>query len=273
MTRQTPGTTWLCTLIMATNCMLSEPSERMMWSPDGGASDASTGSEATVEVGLPGDVQDVASDVLLEDARVDGGADVDVPDGDDAYVATDSMDGADTDRADADSADADGASGDRVDVAGDAPSPPRDRVGDVQRPDGDVVAPDVPDVPDVPDASSPVDVSSCGMLSSCGTTCVDLRSSAAHCGACGRSCLAWQFCVAGACGVPCGTSFCVGGLLCQAGVCVAACSSGQRACSGVCTNTMTDPMNCGGCDQVCGDVCRSGSCVASCVFPPCPAPV
>ena len=47
---------------------------------------------------------------------------------------------------------------------------------------------------------------------------------------------------------------------------VCGCSSGETCCSGTCTDTDTDPNNCGGCGTVCsnGETCQSGTCVQNC---------
>jgi Galactose binding lectin domain/Stigma-specific protein, Stig1 len=46
----------------------------------------------------------------------------------------------------------------------------------------------------------------------------------------------------------------------------ATCSTPQRACAGTCTNTSTDPANCGACANVCAthQVCAAGTCATTC---------
>ncbi len=48
-----------------------------------------------------------------------------------------------------------------------------------------------------------------------------------------------------------------------------ACPVGQTLCMGVCTNTLTDTMNCGLCGMACaaGQVCSAGACMSSCLAP------
>jgi hypothetical protein len=47
------------------------------------------------------------------------------------------------------------------------------------------------------------------------------------------------------------------------------CPSGKTSCSGVCTDTLTDGKNCGGCGHTCGtsQVCNDGTCGYSCAPP------
>jgi hypothetical protein len=68
-----------------------------------------------------------------------------------------------------------------------------------------------------------------------GTACIDLQTHAGHCGACGMACPTGIDCVAGICDCPAGTT----------------------ACTETCSDTMTDPLNCGGC----GNDCNGGACV------------
>ncbi len=79
---------------------------------------------------------------------------------------------------------------------------------------------------------------------------VDLRASAAHCGACGRACAA--------------------GEVCSDGACVRLCAAGQTRCASGCVALASDPANCGACGRTCaapGGVagCAGGVCtVAAC---------
>jgi hypothetical protein len=80
----------------------------------------------------------------------------------------------------------------------------------------------------------------------CGDVCVDTGSDPSNCGGCGDACAA---------ATP----------LCQAGVCVTACSPGQTECQGGCVDVTTDPFHCGACGNVCTldlPICEAGECVA-----------
>jgi hypothetical protein len=73
---------------------------------------------------------------------------------------------------------------------------------------------------------------------------VDTRSSAEHCGRCGRPCAA-----------PSGMT-----AACAMGRCMA-CPEGLRACGARCADTATDPAHCGACGVSCGGLrCVSGAC-------------
>jgi len=89
----------------------------------------------------------------------------------------------------------------------------------------------------------------------CGTgatqVCVNVQTSNAHCGMCGRACTAGQTCRAGTCTAP----------TTDAGTCAAP----NMTCSGRCTSVQTDPANCGRCGNRCatGQLCRAGACAAA----------
>jgi hypothetical protein len=75
--------------------------------------------------------------------------------------------------------------------------------------------------------------------------CVDLRSDAAHCGACSAGCpVPDSICVAGNCGCRAGLTLCA-------------------AEGSVCRDLRTDPEHCGTCDTACNgcEDCQGGSCV------------
>ena len=124
---------------------------------------------------------------------------------------------------------------------------------------------------------------------------VDVRSTAAHCGGCGRACLPGQSCSAGACtGTPtcaapltgCGTSCvdvridrancgtcgnaCPASLACVAGACLPTCATGTVRCGALCVDTRTDAANCGACGHACvapaggSASCAAGSCAGAC---------
>jgi hypothetical protein len=120
-------------------------------------------------------------------------------------------------------------------------------------------------------------------LTSCGGGCVDTRTSAAHCGGCGRACRADQICSGGSCGCPAGRTecsgtcrdlstdpsncgwcgnACTGGRSCSTGICL--CTGGLSDCAGTCVSTLTDPNNCGWCGNRCAcGPCTGGSCGSS----------
>jgi hypothetical protein len=119
----------------------------------------------------------------------------------------------------------------------------------------------------------------------CGQLCVNLQSSAANCGACGKTCTTGALCSMGGCvrtGCPAGTTECAGACLstasdplncgacgktcatgagCGGGVCT--CPPGLTACGSSCVDTATSPANCGGCGRTCSgaDRCVAGGCV------------
>ena len=77
----------------------------------------------------------------------------------------------------------------------------------------------------------------------CNGACVDLKTDANHCGACGGHCAANQVCSAGAC---------------------SPCPQNRTQCTDQCANLMGDPFNCGACGNVCAgsQSCVAGSCGA-----------
>jgi len=116
---------------------------------------------------------------------------------------------------------------------------------------------------------------------SCSGSCVDIKTNASHCGACGQACTNGATCTNGACGCAsgkmlCGTSCvdltsdaqncgacakaCEGGRSCQASTCQ--CGSGLMACESACSNLQTDAQNCGSCGTKCtlGQACVAGQC-------------
>jgi hypothetical protein len=78
----------------------------------------------------------------------------------------------------------------------------------------------------------------------CSGVCIDVNTSADHCGACGVECAAGDACVAGACQN------------------MTACGAGESMCGDSCVNTSNDSAHCGGCNNSCGSgaVCQAGSC-------------
>lgn len=163
--------------------------------------------------------------------------------------------------------------------------------------DADAVVVDV-DVPrmDVPDVPNP-----CGPnLTRCGADCVDLNSSANHCGRCGGACIAnahqTASCQLGMCANICMPPFldcnamnldgcevdtsndsnncgncgtrCGANSTCTAGRC--GCAMGFTMCGAACLNLQTDVNNCGGCGMVCPSrpnstaSCMAGRCMYTC---------
>ncbi len=145
---------------------------------------------------------------------------------------------------------------DAVDVVDVVDVPPAVDVVDVP-PAIDVV--DVPDVPDVVDV--PPDLGSCGSgpacsagTSCCSGACVDLMTSADHCGACGTRCVLAE-----------ATAVCA-----SARCAVSACTAGHADCDGNAANGCevtlgSDDAHCGSCTTTCsaGTTCGRGSCVPS----------
>jgi hypothetical protein len=97
--------------------------------------------------------------------------------------------------------------------------------------------------------------------------CVDLKTNASNCGACGNYCDDNKICCNGACVDPtdesydCETCGCINGGVCQNGTCQ--CTNGQTYCKDICTYIDTDANNCGTCGNVCppGQCCVGGQCV------------
>jgi hypothetical protein len=79
---------------------------------------------------------------------------------------------------------------------------------------------------------------------------VNLNTTAAHCGACGRACATGQ--------------------VCSNGTCSNICAAPTTFCSGQCVNTATDVSHCGGCGRMCPAFpngtaqCASGACGGLC---------
>jgi hypothetical protein len=124
----------------------------------------------------------------------------------------------------------------------------------------------------------------------CDGVCVDVDTSADHCGSCGTACAAEETCVAGRCtaaGCAAGTSACGGecvdlewdpghcgacdaacpaGEVCSHGLCDLVCLGGTLECEGRCVDPTLNPEHCGSCGNACadGEVCDGGACALAC---------
>lgn len=128
-----------------------------------------------------------------------------------------------------------------------------------------------------------------GTCTQCAEGCVDLRSSATSCGACGSACKSGESCASGQCRtacppgqLACGESCyavendpahcggcenaCKAEEVCSDGRCSANCRADQGNCGGACVDLQSDALNCGACGKVCGanDECVEGACVVAC---------
>ncbi|KXT18739.1 hypothetical protein AC579_2671 [Pseudocercospora musae] len=96
----------------------------------------------------------------------------------------------------------------------------------------------------------------------CGTdpgVCTNLQTDTQNCGTCGKACNSIYTCNSGVCGCPADKP-----TLCPRQVTVI-CKFCPVSSTKLCTNTMTDATNCGGCGNLCtGETpnCHGGSCVA-----------
>lgn len=119
----------------------------------------------------------------------------------------------------------------------------------------------------------------------CGGACVDLQTSAAHCGQCDNACPAGGVCTDGTCGCPAGQSVCGGACvdtnvdLKNCGTCSNACSTGATCtdgecrcpgtrgavCMGECADLDSDSSHCGQCGTACtgGTTCTAGTCACA----------
>lgn len=136
----------------------------------------------------------------------------------------------------------------------------------------------------------------------CGNECTNAQTDPRNCGSCGKVCAANEVCMAGACASSCGMgtmkcgmscidtktdrtncgacgTMCNDGQICSNGMCSASCLAPLVKCNsssfdgGVpeggpmgdyCTDPLSDPLNCGGCGQVCSgsQACVAGKCQA-----------
>jgi hypothetical protein len=97
----------------------------------------------------------------------------------------------------------------------------------------------------------------CCNVGATGGTCTDALNDRMNCGACGVVCPTGQTCKNGVCS---GTSAACGPGP-AGGFCNLDAGFEYRCCpGGGCTNTLTDPANCGGCGNICDGGCVAGSC-------------
>jgi hypothetical protein len=84
--------------------------------------------------------------------------------------------------------------------------------------------------------------------------CVDTSSNPFACGGCGKQCASGEECKAGAC--VSSTTSCGGGGMNRCNV------SAGGTTRASCVNTNTDPLNCGGCNNLCNrdELCVGGNC-------------
>jgi len=97
--------------------------------------------------------------------------------------------------------------------------------------------------PDSEEKVEPPGVTCTSPQTKCGGSCVDVKTSAQNCGACGSVCMA--------------------GSTCQNGFCSseASCAADKLACGAKCIDPLTDNENCGACDRKCSTgVCTKGGC-------------
>jgi hypothetical protein len=110
------------------------------------------------------------------------------------------------------------------------------------------------DVPEVSPDGGCTTSAECGGLECCDGACVDVKTSADHCGKCGNAC--WSPGVANS--------------TCEAGACKLTCGSGRGDCdllasTGCETFLDVDPTNCGACGKIClfanaDPKCEAGAC-------------
>jgi hypothetical protein len=123
-----------------------------------------------------------------------------------------------------------------------------------------------PAVPATSVTSPPVDCGKMG-LTSCGGTCVDLKTNSLHCGSCLHTCQSPASCRNGVC-----TAMTVQ----QPKPAVTVTKPpvnceilGKMSCSGTCVDLLTDWNNCGSCGRACptGNTCEAGKCCMPVINP------
>ncbi|MGH8921276.1 MAG: hypothetical protein ACRD0H_23575 [Actinomycetes bacterium] len=116
---------------------------------------------------------------------------------------------------------------------------------------------------------------SCGLgIALCATGCTDTRWDPNNCGACSVRCAPRNVCDEGRC-VTSGSGASGGGTGTGGfggtggGGTGGTCSPPARSCGATCTNTATDPANCGSCGFKCAvnQMCSMSTCVQGCAAP------
>jgi hypothetical protein len=93
-----------------------------------------------------------------------------------------------------------------------------------------------------------------GIGGCCTSACIDVLNDPLNCGSCMSSCTGSETCEFGVCGFDVCSPAVLGGPCHTDG-------GGGQCCGSGCTDTTSDPANCGGCGLSCGDAgCFAGSC-------------
>jgi hypothetical protein len=130
-----------------------------------------------------------------------------------------------------------------------------------------------------------------GPMTLCGNLCTNTLNDPDNCGTCGNACQTAALCTQGTCACGEGLAMCNGacvnelvdpsncggcGIICGGGPCVDAqcgkgapndggatmeCTGGMSLCGGVCIDTTSSPVNCGGCGVACGGTCTNSRCL------------
>jgi hypothetical protein len=98
----------------------------------------------------------------------------------------------------------------------------------------------------------------CERSGTCPSTCTNVLSDPSNCGLCGHACFLNQVCANGLCVTVSGSGG-AGGSTSKPPM---GCAAPFTTCGSLCTDTLSDANNCGGCNRACpsGDTCQSGFC-------------